>query len=84
MKSNSAQQQNLDQEVFDRKMKGRDTKQIAKNIVALMSSKDKDSLQEKNDYPRSVGSLDAIERTMLRFLGLTREKAEALAEFHGF
>ena len=84
MKQDNAQQQNLDQEVHDKKMQGRDLKQLAKNLNALMDSKDKDSLQEKKEDSSSVGSLDAIERTMLRNPTLTREKAEALAEFHGF
>ena len=83
MKSDYTQQQNLDQEIHDKKMEGRDTKQIAKNLNALMDSKDKDTFQE-NDYPCLVGSTDAIERALLRFPTLTREKAEALAEFHGF
>ena len=84
MKSDYAQQQNLDQEIFNKKMEGRDTKQIAKNLNALMDSKEKDSLPEKKDDSSSVESLDAIARTMLRNPTLTREKAEALARFHGF
>jgi hypothetical protein len=49
-----------------------------------MDSKGKDSLPEKKDDSSSVESLDAIARTILRHPTLTREKAEALARFHGF
>lgn len=84
MKSDYAQQQNLDQEIHDKNMKGRDLSQLAKNLNALMDSKEKDSLQAKRDDSSSVGSLDAIERTMLRNPTLTREKAEAMARAYGF
>jgi hypothetical protein len=84
MKSDYIEQQNLDQEVHDKKIQGRDLKQVAKNLNALMDSKGKDSLPEKKDDSSSVESLDAIARTILRHPTLTREKAEALARFHGF
>jgi hypothetical protein len=84
MKSDYTQQNSSDQEIFDRKMLGRNTKQIAKNLNALMESKERDSLPEKREDSSSVESLDAIARTMLRHPTLTREKAEALARFHGF
>lgn len=64
-------------------MKGRDLTELAKNLNALMDSNDKGNFQE-NDYPCLLGSTDAIERALQRFLTLTREKAEALAEFNGF
>ena len=83
MKSDYAQQQNLDQEIHDKKMEGRDLTQLAKNLKALMDSKDKDTFHE-NDYPCLVGSTDAIERALLRFPTLTREKAEAMARAYGF
>ena len=84
MKQDQAHQRNLDQEIHDKNMKGRDLKQLAKNLNALMDSKDKDSLPEKKEDSSSVESLDAIERTMLRNPTLTREKAEAMARAYGF
>lgn len=84
MKQDQAHQQNLDQEVHDKKMEGRDLTQLAKNLKALMDSRDRDSLPEKKDDSSSVESLDAIARTMLRHPTLTREKAEAMARAYGF
>lgn len=84
MKQDQAHQRNLDQEIHDKNMKGRDLKQLAKNLNALMDSKDKDSLPEKKEDSSSVESLDAIARTMLRHPTLTREKAEAMARAYGF
>ena len=84
MKQDQTQQQNLDQEIHDKNMKVRDLSQLAKNLNALMDSKDKDSLHEKRNDSSSFESLDAIERALLRFPKLTREKAEAMARAYGF